>query len=184
MSERNRYDQDDEVPILPDSEYEAAREELKVPGPSAARGATPEDLAPSEEQLLYARILAFGMYAGLAMLTATFALYALGVVAPAVPIHELPNYWTLSAHDYLEAINHEFLHRDHLVTGWGWVAVLGKGDYLNFLGIAFLAAVTIVCYLGILPTLLRKRDWIYSAIAFLEVIILALAASGIIAVGH
>ena len=122
--------------------------------------------------------------ARLVPLLVTFALYVLGVVSPAVPIQELPNYWTLSAHEYLEAINHEFLHREHLVTGWEWMAVLNRGDYLNFAGIALLAAVTIVCYLGILPTLLRKRDWIYSAIALFEIIILVLAASGIVAVGH
>jgi len=124
------------------------------------------------------------MYAGLAMLLVTFSLYVLGIVSPAVPIQELPNYWTLSAHEYLEAVNHEFLHREHIVTGWGWMAVLNRGDYLNFAGIALLAAVTIVCYLGILPTLLKKRDWIYFAIALLEIIILVLAASGIVAVGH
>ena len=184
MSDLDRQDEIDEAPILPDSDYSAARRELKVPDPAQARDVPSDGLAPSEEQLLYARILAAGMYAGLAMLLVTFALYVLGIVSPAVPIQELPNYWTLSAHEYLEAINHEFLHREHIVTGWGWMAVLNKGDYLNFAGIALLAAVTVVCYLGILPTLLRKRDWIYSAIALLEIIILVLAASGIVAVGH
>ncbi len=58
------------------------------------------------------------------------------------------------------------------------------GDYLNFVGIALLAAVTIVCYIGILPNLFRKKDWIYATIAVLEVLILVLAASGIVAVGH
>jgi hypothetical protein len=182
MSDPERPDANDEAPILPDSEYRAARRALKVTAPAPARESAPA--AASEEQLLYARILAVGMYAGLGTLLVTFALYVSGMIAPAVPIQELPNYWTLSAHEYLEAINHEFLHREQVVTGWQWTAVLDKGDYLNFVGIALLAAVTIGCYLGILPTLLRKRDWIYSAIALLEVIILVLAASGIVAVGH
>ncbi len=184
MSYKDRHHEMDEAPILPDSEYRAAREELKVPGPGAAPEAVPQDVGASEEQLLYAKYLAAGMYLGLGLLLGTFALYATGVLAPAVPIQELPNYWTLSAHEYLEAIDHQFLHRDHLVTGWHWVGVLNRGDYLNFVGIALLAAVTIVCYLGILPTLLRKKDWIYSTIAVLEILILALAASGIVAVGH
>ena len=141
-------------------------------------------LGANEEQLLYARILASGMYVGLAFLLGTFALYLTGIVDPAVPIHELPRLWTLSAHEYLVTINEEFLHRDGLVVGWGWVLVLNKGDFLNFVGIAILALVTIACYLGILPTLFRKKDWIYFVIAILEVAVLALAASGVVSAGH
>ena len=36
-------------------------------------------------------------------------------------------------------------------TGWSWVSNLGEGDMLNFVGIAFLAGVTIICYLAIVP---------------------------------
>jgi hypothetical protein len=138
----------------------------------------------SEEQLLYAKILAIGMYVGLATLLVTFTLYVTGIVAPAVPIQELPNYWTLSAHDYLVAINNDFLHREGIVVGWGWMALLDMGDYLNFVGIALLALVTIFCYMGILPTLFRKKDWVYAAIAILEVLVLVLAASGKVTGGH
>jgi hypothetical protein len=136
------------------------------------------------DQLLYASILAKGMYLGLGLLLVTFALYLTGILQPGVPIEELPNYWTLSAHEYLEAVNHEFLHRPDVVVGWGWTSLLGLGDYLNFVGIALLAAVTIVCYIGILPNLFRRKDWIYGTIAVLEILILVLAASGIVAVGH
>ena len=43
---------------------------------------------------------------------------------------------------------------------------------------------TIVCFLGIVPTLVRKKDKAYVVMALLEVAILTLAASGILAVGH
>jgi hypothetical protein len=62
--------------------------------------------------------------------------------------------------------------------------MLGKGDFLNFVGIAILAGVTIICYLAIVPTLLRKKDTAYLLMAIAEVLILSLAASGILAVGH
>ncbi len=172
---------EDELPILPDQEYAEARKALE--GKEAVEG-PPELAAANEEQLLYAKILSAGMLVGLALLLVTFVLYSTGLVAPAVPIGELPRLWTLSAHEYLVTINEEFLHRDALVMGWGWVAVLSKGDFLNFVGIALLAAVTIVCYLGILPTLFRKKDWIYGTIALLEVVILVLAASGLVSAGH
>jgi len=147
-------------------------------------GTRPELPPINEEQLLYARILEVGVLAGLATLLVTFGLYVLGLVEPAIPMHELPRYWTLNVHDYLEAINRDHLHRDHLVVGWSWISALRFGDYLNFLGIVLLSAVTVVCYVGILPTLLRKRDWAYSCMAALEAMILSLAASGLLQAGH
>lgn len=137
-----------------------------------------------EEQLLYANILQVGMFIGLALLLVTFALYTSGVIAPAVPVEQLPDYWTMNVHDYLEAINRDHLHREHPISGWAWVLVLGKGDYLTFLGITLLAGVTIVCFLGIIPTLIRKKDKAYVIMALLEVAVLTLAASGILTVGH
>ncbi|MFN2167123.1 MAG: hypothetical protein ACK2U9_12785, partial [Anaerolineae bacterium] len=71
----------------------------------------------SGEQLLYARLLAAGMFTGLGLLLVTFALYVTGVVEPAVPIHSLPEYWGLSAEHHLELINaHMASHRDHIKT--------------------------------------------------------------------
>jgi len=138
----------------------------------------------SDEQLLYARILETGMFVGLVLLLITFALYISGLVAPAVPVEDLPKFWKMDVHGYLEATNNEYLHHPHIITGWSWVSVLGKGDYLNFVGIALLSAVTIVCFVGIVPTLLRKKDRVYATMAVLEALILALAASGILSVGH
>jgi hypothetical protein len=138
----------------------------------------------NEEQIVYARILEIGMSIGLAVLLITFALYVSGIIAPAVPVQELPDYWEMSAHEYGEATNHDHLHRERPITGWSWLSALGKGDYLNFLGIAVLSVVTIVCFLGIIPTLVRKKDKVYAAMALLEVVILTLAASGILGVGH
>ena len=138
----------------------------------------------NEEQILYARILAVGMYIGLATLLVTFALYVLGIVPPAIPVEELSGYWKMNVHDYLEATNNDHLHREHPITGWSWLSALGKGDYLNFIGIALLSTVTIVCFLGIVPTLLRKKDRAYAAMALLEAAILVFAASGILGVGH
>ena len=142
------------------------------------------DPRPNEEQLLYAKILEIGMYLGLGLLLVTFFLYVSGIVQPAVPVEELPEYWELSVHDYLEATNQDYVHREYAVTGWSWLSVLGKGDYLNFLGIALLSGVTVVCYLGIVPILIMKRDLVFSVIALAEVVILTLAASGILSVGH
>jgi hypothetical protein len=129
----------------------------------------------SEEQMAYASVLNVGMWLGLAILVVTFFIYLSGVLPAFVPIDELPKYWTMRVHDF----NHEL----HAPTGWGWTAFLAKGDYLNFVGIAMLSGLTILCYMVILPILIRKKDTAYVIIAIVEILVLSLAASGIMKVG-
>lgn len=136
------------------------------------------------EQLLYASVLEIGMYIGLVILFITFGLYASGVLAPAVPLDQVSSYWNQGVHEYLEAVNRDHLHMEHPPTGWAWVTMLNKGDFLNFVGIAILGGITIICYLAIVPALLRKKDFAYLAMALLEVLVLSLAASGVLVVGH
>jgi hypothetical protein len=136
------------------------------------------------EQLLYAKVLQIGMYVGLVVLFITFGLYVSGILSPAVPIDQVPSYWHQGVHDYLEAVNHDHLRMDHPPTGWAWITMLGRGDFLNFVGIVILGGITIVCYLAIVPTLARKKDHAYLVMTLLEALVLALAASGILAVGH
>ncbi|MCG6954359.1 MAG: hypothetical protein LJF04_00080 [Gemmatimonadetes bacterium] len=151
------------------------------PTPPAPPGELPRSIP--QEQLLYARILAAGMYTGLGILLITFVLYISGAISPAIPIDRLPDFWSMDVARYLEAVNTQYVHHDHILTGWAWVSALEHGDYLNFVGIVVLSIVTIICFLGILPTLLRKRDYAYAVIAVLEVVILALAASGVLTAG-
>ena len=130
----------------------------------------------TDEQRLYAALLDKGMKIGLAILVVTFGLYVFGVLEPTVPVNDLPKYWSMSVSDYLAATG--------IGTGWSWMSHLGQGDLLNFAGVAFLAGITIVCYLAIIPTLLRKKDTAYVVLAFVEVAVLVLAASGILKSGH
>ncbi len=147
----------------------------------SSEATTQED---QSEQLVYAKVLEIGMYIGLVILFVTFALYVSRVVPSAVPLEEVSNYWSHGVHEYLEVVNDNFLHLEHPPTGWAWANLLDKGDFLNFVGIAMLAGVSILCYLAIVPTLLRKKDYAYLTMALLEVFVLTLAASGILAVGH
>jgi hypothetical protein len=129
----------------------------------------------SEEQMAYAGVLNIGMWFGLALLIITFFVYISGVMPTFVPIDDLPKYWTMRVHDFNATLN--------APTGWGWAAMVGKGDYLNFVGIVILSGLTILCYLVILPILFRKKDTAYAVIAILEVLVLSLAASGLLKVG-
>jgi hypothetical protein len=129
----------------------------------------------TKEQLAYAQLLDIGMKLGMIILVITFALYVFGVFEPNIAFDDLPNEWEKSAEEYV-ADNGE-------VDGWAWVNELDKGDFLNFLGIAFLAGVSIFCYIRILPILLGKKDYIYAVLALVEVAVLVLAASGLLKVG-
>jgi hypothetical protein len=138
----------------------------------------------TEEQLLYARILSKGMLVGLLLLFVTFALYVFGIMPPAIPLTEISGLWNQPVHDYLVAINQNYLHLEHLPTGWSWVKLIGKGDFINFIPVALLSGVTIICYAAIVPGLFKRGDKAYAIMAIAEVIILSLAASGLLAVGH
>ena len=129
----------------------------------------------TEEQIAYAKILDFGMKCGLLALIITFVIYVSGILTPYVPVNDLPKYWGMSVHKYLQATG---IH-----PGWSWLWLLGKGDFLTFIAIAFLAGVTVVCYIVIIPILFRKKDTIYSVIALIEVLVLVLAASGVLKAG-
>ncbi len=134
-----------------------------------------EKTKASEEQMAYAGVLNIGMWSGLALLIVTFIVYISGVLPTFVPINDLPKYWTMRVHDFNVAL--------HAPTGWGWLPQVGNGDYLNFLPIAVLSGLTIICFLVILPILIRKKDTPYAVIALAEVLVLALAASGLLKVG-
>lgn len=133
------------------------------------------DLQASEEQMLYARILEKGMYLGLVLLLIAFALYASGIIKPYIPLNDVSKYWSHSVDDYL--------HMADVQAGWSWLGMLRYGDFINFIPVAILGAVTIFCFLSIVPTLLRNGDKAYAVFALLEAVILIVAASGILGSG-
>lgn len=135
------------------------------------------------EQLLYANILEKGMYFGLVLMFVTFALYVFGIMSPVVPLDQIAGYWNLPVDKYLAAINTNYIHMNHAPTGWAWLNFLGKGDFLNFLPIAILSGVTIVCYLVIVPGLFARGDKALGFIALATAAVLILAASGIVGGG-
>ncbi|MBZ4648329.1 MAG: hypothetical protein JG760_580, partial [Desulfomicrobiaceae bacterium] len=89
-----------------------------------------------KEQLVYADILFYGCWTGLALMAITYLLYVSGIMEPYVSMQLITQYWSMPVNEYLTANN--------VPTGWGWISLLGKGDFLNFLGIALLAGLTIV----------------------------------------
>ena len=130
----------------------------------------------SAEELAYASWLDWGTRAGLAVLIASFFAYALGLVPPHVPFDELAKVWALPVSEYRVAAG--------APSGWGWLDLAARGDYLNYFGIVVLGLVTTLCYLRILPILLARNDRVYALIAAMEIAVLAAAALGIVGAPH
>ena len=133
------------------------------------------DIKASPAQLRYADTLFYGALLGFVTMLITYALYVFGVMTPQIPLDDMPRLWSQSAAAYRAAGN--------IPQGWGWLALVGKGDMCNFIGIAFLAALTIICFVQLAIGLLRQKQWIMAIIAILEVLVLSLAASGVLVAG-
>jgi hypothetical protein len=134
-----------------------------------------EALKPSREQIIYANLLLMGMVAGIIIMMITYAIYLSGLLPSHVDLQVISANWGKGIHEYLEIT--------HSPVGWGWSALLLKGDFLNYIGFALLGLMTIFCYLVLVRGYLRKKDWIFAVISILEILVLSLAASGILGSG-
>jgi len=137
---------------------------------------SPQDERIPSEQLVYARWLDWGTRAGLALLAASFALYALGLAAPQVPFEQLARAWSLPVDQYRAAVG--------APAGWGWLTLALRGDYMNLVGIALLALTSLVCTLRALPLFLARGERALALIAGLQATVLAVAAAGVLGGAH
>ena len=128
-------------------------------------------MVPSEHRIC-ARWLELGTGAGFAIVLASFAIYMLGLLEPLVPVQALVQLWRLPVDLYVAASG--------APTGWGWLRMLGKGDYLNLLGIALFAAIIMACYLRLIRAFWQDGRRLQAIFALLQVLVLLAAASGLI----
>ena len=127
------------------------------------------------EQLRYANILFIGAWLGIALMIVTYFIYVTGFRAPHVDVTVITQNWDKGIDEYLKITG--------IPHGWGWLSLLNKGDFLNFLGLCLIAILTIFCYLFLISGYRKRKDWAYFVIAILEVLVLSLAASGILGTG-
>ena len=97
-----------------------------------------------------------------------FALYVSGLLAPYVGLTELPQLWRLPLPEYLA--------RSGAPTGWAWLPLISRGDYLNLGALALFALMTLICLLRVIPLLPRLQ----AAIAVAQVLVLLAAISGLV----
>jgi hypothetical protein len=128
------------------------------------------------EALRYAFLLDWGSRIGVFALLISFAAYIFGLLTPHVPLDQLPGVWRLPVATYLE--------KTATPTGWGWLALAVKGDLSNLIGIALLAGCSLPPLLALIPLYLKRRDYLYAGLCALIVLVLLLAASGVLTGGH
>lgn len=122
------------------------------------------------EQLRYARALEWGSRLGLGVLLVSFAAYLLGLVDAQVAPARLPAVWGQPVARYLELTGTR--------AGWGWLALVAKGDIAALAGIAILAGASIACVLAVLPIYASRRDRVFVALCLAHSIVLLAAAVG------
>ena len=123
----------------------------------------------------YAKWLRRGTFAGVAVLVAGFAAYVLGMV-PHVPMEHLPSLWEQPASQYLE--------RAQLRPGWHWATLLHRSDMLVVAGIALLATCSVASLAAAIRAFRASGERAFMAICALQILVLLLAASGLLAGGH
>lgn len=123
-------------------------------------------------QEIYARWLDCMAKAGFAATLVALLVYQSGAIPPFVPLAELPALWGLPVARYLELTGSP--------TGWAWVRLLDKSDFLSLVAIASFASTSILCYLRALPVLISHRERMYALIATAQIAVLLLAASGVL----
>ncbi len=129
----------------------------------------------SPMQMRYASILSIGAWSGIVLLFVTYILYLSGVLGAHVPMQDVIANWDKGVDEYMHITNSPH--------GWDWVSLIHKGDFLNFIGIAILAIMTIICYCTLIPGYLKRGDKVYVFIVIAEIIVLSVAASGILGSG-
>ncbi len=132
------------------------------------------DLAAAPKR--YATWLAWGTRAGLAILVIAFVAYLGGVLEPHVPIERTAALWGQPAAAMLQETG--------MRAGWDWARRLPRSDMLSLAAIALLAGCSIPCIAAVIPVFARRRERALIAICALQIAVLVLAASGLLAATH
>jgi hypothetical protein len=128
------------------------------------------------ESLRYAVLLDWSTRLGVLALLLAFASYVFGILSPHVPLEHLPSLWNLPVDSYLQ--------RTATPAGWGWLALAHHGDLANLVGIGLLASSSLAPLLGLMLLYAKRKDRVYAVICAVILVVLLLAASGLLTGGH
>jgi hypothetical protein len=121
---------------------------------------------------VYARWLDAGTKLGFILLIGSFLAYAVGATDPYVPFARLPDLWMLPVDQYNAAI--------HAPTGWHWLHLWWRSDYLTYFGVVTLLLTTIASMLRAMAVFYSLGERMQAGIALAQALVLILAATGIV----
>jgi hypothetical protein len=124
----------------------------------------------AEDERIYLRVLVVSTVACAVLLAVGFAAYLSGWLEPLVPITRLPELWSLPAEKYLAASG--------TPRGWGWLALVDRGDIANLIPAALTASIALPCVAAVAIHYARKGEKLLATIAWLQVAVLLIAVSG------
>lgn len=124
----------------------------------------------------FAKVLIWIVRIGLVAMAATFVLYVSSTVGSALPVDGVADYWHLDSAEYRDVTSG--------AQGWQWIRDIGDGSTLAFSALVFFPASVIVAVA--IAALLYMRHGVgrYAIISVLLAIVLLVAATGVISIGH
>ena len=129
----------------------------------------------SDNQLLLATLYRFVTFIGFTCIAAGFVLYVSGVLPAHIPVDEVSSYWHLSAQEYAGQTGTPY--------GWDLIKAIAAGDMISLASLVLMAIAVIVCLIIMVFAFLKSENRIFAVGTVLQIVVLALAASGIVS-GH
>lgn len=133
-------------------------------------------LNESEELDRYATVVRFGSLIALGVIVIAFILDMTGLVPPAVPHEVVMANWGKSHEAYAAATGRPI--------GWASLVGVAHADVATMAGIVMLLLLSITALASVLPIAVRKRDWLFGTMAVVQILVILLAAAGVLAGGR
>jgi hypothetical protein len=112
-----------------------------------------QSLKPTKEQIIYANLLLMGMVTGIIIMIITYTIYVTGLLPSHVDMQSYPPTG--------ERVSMNISKLPIRPTD-GVAHLLGKGDFLNYIGFTLLGVLTIICYLVLVRGYYRQKNWIFA----------------------
>jgi hypothetical protein len=142
-------------------------------------GKESERIYADRVQVAYAKTLDFVSHAVMLLMAIGYLAYMLQLLPLTVPVETVAGNWHLGANELQAKLN--------LSSGWNCFASLPAmlhGDALSYASVVFLSMATILCLAMAVAVFFSEKKWLYLAIATLQVVVLMVAASGVVTRGH
>jgi uncharacterized membrane protein len=129
-------------------------------------------------QTAYANALDIVSHSVIVVMVLGYLLYLTELPPLSVPIETIAGNWHLSSARMQAKL--------HLPCGWSCFsssAGLMHGDVVSYMSIIFLSMATVLCLATAIMAFFREKNHLYSSIATVQIVVLLIAASGILSAG-